>query len=129
LLNKISHLFLMTNKPIWHGIRIFIIIAYSTRRRSCHQSRPLLTDIYEMTNYLERKFKVVDRKEKENKEIVRLGLIYSVEHQKLDIVYKDLVTNQIRIGLSDNEQSEEAPFRKPFDINEMISSVERILGH
>jgi len=98
----------MTNKPIWHGIRIFIIIAYSTRRRSCHQSRPLLTDIYEMTNYLERKFKVVDRKEKENKEIVRLGLIYSVEHHRFDIVYKDLVTNRIRIGLSDDQGSEES---------------------
>jgi len=113
LLNKISHLFLMTNKPIWHGIRIFIIIAYSTRRRSCHQSRPLLNGIYEMTNDLERKFKLgekkMDGKEKEKRGIVRLGLIYSVEHQKLDIVYKDLVTNQIRIGLSDNEQNEEAP--------------------
>ena len=44
---------------------------------------------------------------KEKKGIVRLGLIYSVEHHSFDIVYKDLATNRIRIGLSDDQESEE----------------------
>lgn len=51
----------------------------------------------------------MERKEEEKKRIVRLGLIYNVEHQRFDIVYKDLVTNQIRIRFSDDQESEEIP--------------------
>jgi len=51
----------------------------------------------------------MERKEKEKKAIVRLGLIYSVEHQRFGIVYKDLVSNQIRIRFSDDQEDEEAP--------------------
>lgn len=40
------------------------------------------------------------KKREEEKGLVRLGLIYDVEHQRFDIVYKDLATNEIRIGPS-----------------------------
>jgi len=44
------------------------------------------------------------------KEIARLGLIYDVIRQRFNIVYKDLVTNQIRIGpCCDNEGQEANP--------------------
>ena len=51
----------------------------------------------------------MERKEKEKKGVVRLGLIYSVERRTFDIVYKDLVTNQIRIGLSEDQEGEHTP--------------------
>lgn len=51
----------------------------------------------------------VERKEEEKNQIVRLGLIYNVERQRFDIVYKDLVTNRIRIGLPDDQEDEETP--------------------
>ncbi len=45
--------------------------------------------------------------EKKSKRVVRLGLIYSVEHQRFDIVYKDLVTNRIRIELGREHEDED----------------------
>lgn len=51
----------------------------------------------------------MERREDENKGIIRLGLIYSVEHQRFDIVYKDLRSNQIRIGSSEDQEDEERP--------------------
>jgi len=44
----------------------------------------------------------------EKREVVHLGLIYDVERQKFDIVYKDLLTNEIRIGHLYGEGDQEA---------------------
>jgi len=38
------------------------------------------------------------KKGKGKKEVVHLGLIYDVERQRFDTVYKDLVSNEIQIG-------------------------------
>lgn len=46
--------------------------------------------------------------EPKKKEIARLGLIYDVIHQRFNIVYKDLVTNQIRIGPYYDKEGQEA---------------------
>jgi hypothetical protein len=48
------------------------------------------------------------KKREEEKELVRLGLIYDVERQRFDIVYKDLVTNEILIGPSYDKEGQEA---------------------
>jgi len=55
----------------------------------------------------------MERKEKENKGMVRLGLIYSVEHHRFDVVYKEPGTSRIRIGLSDDQEVEKEPINAP----------------
>ena len=48
------------------------------------------------------------KKAEEKKEVVRLGLIYDVDRQRFDIVYKDLVTNQIRVEPSYDKKVQKA---------------------
>lgn len=43
-------------------------------------------------------------KEDVKESLIRLGLIYSVKDKKFEIIYKDLVTKQIKIGLYDEEE-------------------------
>jgi len=48
------------------------------------------------------------KKAEEKKEVVRLGLIYDVEYQRFDKVYRDLTTGRIRIECSCDEADQEA---------------------
>lgn len=49
------------------------------------------------------------KKEEEERQFVRSGMIYNVERRRFDIVYKDLVTNKIRIVSDDDQESDEEP--------------------
>jgi hypothetical protein len=53
--------------------------------------------------------KDMERKQGEEGQLVRLGMIYNVKRQRFDIVYKDLVTSEIRIVSSDDQENDEAP--------------------
>ncbi len=44
------------------------------------------------------------KKRRERKEVIRLGLIYDVERQRFETVYKDLVSKEIQIGPSDDQE-------------------------
>ncbi|OGQ07948.1 MAG: hypothetical protein A2026_22430 [Deltaproteobacteria bacterium RBG_19FT_COMBO_46_12] len=48
-----------------------------------------------------------EKKTKGKKEVVRLGLIYDVEHQRFDTVYKDLTSNEIQIGPYYDQEGQE----------------------
>lgn len=48
------------------------------------------------------------KKVEEKKEVVRLGLIYDVEYQRFDKVYKDLTTGRIWIECTSDEGVHEA---------------------
>jgi hypothetical protein len=45
------------------------------------------------------------KREEEKQRIVRLGLIYNVNDQKFEVIYKDLVSKQIWIGPYDEEKN------------------------
>ncbi|MGQ9647549.1 MAG: hypothetical protein ACUVWO_13560 [Thermodesulfobacteriota bacterium] len=51
----------------------------------------------------------MERKEEQERQLVRLGMIYNVKRQRFNIVYKDLVTSEIRIVSSDDRENDEAP--------------------
>ena len=56
------------------------------------------------------------KKEDEKKEIARLGLIYDVRRQRFNIVYKDLLTNQIRVGPYYGKEAQEVDSSKKLTI-------------
>ncbi len=47
------------------------------------------------------------KKRGEKEERMHLGLIYDVKRQKFDMVYKDLMTNEIRIDPSHDKEGQE----------------------
>jgi hypothetical protein len=52
------------------------------------------------------------KREEEKQRIVRLGLIYNVNDQKFEVIYKDLVSKQIWIGPYDEEKKWSNPYNQ-----------------